>query len=171
MTDELVEWDDMWLDAATEEGARTIAKAVILDDQLGEKMPKSVLQLFNRGRKLGFTSVFITSSMKDTDKRLRNNMSYVNLCHLDITRDAKTILMAYSLPPAIIDIYRQITSTKGQWLMIDNTPAAMKNPALRVRCCYEPIVSAMKLLVKPPPKAKGRGKQEEEDEWESDLDD
>jgi hypothetical protein len=163
VTDDLADWEPCWAELQTEDGAREIPKVAIFDDQLGERANKALLSAFNRGRKFNLTSVFITSSMADTDGRLKNNFQFVCICHQEKPNMAEALLRTYKLPSTVMDLYYEITSHVGEWLMIDCTPAADANPSLKLRRCYTPIGEAFRLAApKPPPKARGRKKKEEE---------
>jgi hypothetical protein len=182
VSDELEDWEPCWAELQTETNAREIPKIVLFDDQLGERANKAVLGCFNRGRKFNLTSFFITSSMADTDGRLKNNFQFVCIFHQEKPNMAEALLRTYKLPSSVMDLYLDITSNVGEWLMIDCTPAADKNPALKLRRCYTPIGDSMKLAAPRAPPAlaqleppvlkraprKGKGKKaEERDEWDS----
>jgi hypothetical protein len=159
-TDSLEEWEQLFPEADREQ-----VKVVILDDQLGEKMDrhKAVLQVFNRGRKLNFASVFINSSFFDIDSKIRKNLSYIGLKHLDVQKDAKAILSYYGLPAAVFDLYEQITQNEEDWMLLDLTTAAKRNPLLAVRKNYLPI-ALMPVKVKRAPRERPEADDEEGDE-------
>ena len=153
-TDELDDFEPLLRELESElridRRLRSRQSVCIFDDLLGEKLPKSVFAAFNRGRKLGLSCFFLNSSLADTSKLIRNNINYVCMLHLDIERDAARILQAYSVPKAVIDLYLRITAVPGNWMMIDNTEAAKKNPSLRLRHNYTPIGNMPVALKKGP---------------------
>ena len=141
-TDCIDDWDVLWAELKAEVNAdrslRAVPKVVIFDDLLGSKVPNSVLDAANRGRKYGLTCCWITSSLADTDKRLRNNISYVMCMLQNSDRDAARIFQAFGLPRSMMDLYHDVV-LRGGFLLIDNTPTAFKNTNLRVRDCYKPV--------------------------------
>lgn len=84
------------------------------DDRIG--------QMFIRGRKLGYSSIYISQSFYGTPKIIRQNVGYVWLGHGMSRRDLRMVLSEFALglnSAQLEQYYTQLTATKMQFVLID----------------------------------------------------
>ena len=98
--------------------------------------------VYSRGRRKGWSCVFINQSFFGTDKYVRANTRYVILKRVNELAEVHSILRQYGLPKALSDIYETIMQTPGDFMLLDTQAP---DETLRVRRNYEPMVDAMKL--------------------------
>lgn len=87
---------------------------VIFDDMVLTKNNK-IGEMFIRGRKLGYSSIYITQSFFGTSKLIRQNVNYIALGRGMIKRDLRLVLSEFSINLTIDDIemvYNEITKTQ-----------------------------------------------------------
>jgi DNA helicase HerA-like ATPase len=94
---------------------------IIFDDMV--LTPNSKIgEMFIRGRKLGFSSIYISQSYFQTPKIIRQNINYIALGRGINKRDLRMILSEYSISLSIEqlqDIYFNITNKHMHFMMID----------------------------------------------------
>ena len=94
---------------------------VIFDDLVLTK-DNRIGEMFIRGRKLGYSSVYISQSFYGTPKIIRQNVGYVWLGHGMSKRDLRMILSEFALGLNLSELeqyYNQLTATKMQFMLID----------------------------------------------------
>lgn len=94
---------------------------IIYDDQVTSKDTR-ISEMFIRGRKLGYSSIYISQSYFGTPKLIRQNVNLVWLGRGINKRDLKLILSEYSISMTIdqlLSIYFDITKVPMQFMMID----------------------------------------------------
>lgn len=95
---------------------------IVFDDMVLTKNNK-IGEIFIRGRKLGYSSIYISQSYFRTDKLIRQNVNYVALGRGMNVRDLRLILSEFSVNMSINNlqsIYNEITKIPLQFLLIDN---------------------------------------------------
>ena len=95
---------------------------VVFDDMILTKNNK-IGEMFIRGRKLGYSSIYISQSFFGTPKLIRQNVNYVALGRGMIKRDLRLVLSEFSVNLSIDEleqIYNDITKEPMQFIMIDN---------------------------------------------------
>ena len=143
-SDTLKDWDELWADLQAEGDAdrpqRFVQKVLLIDDMLGAKIPTSVLQAFNLGRKYGLSCVFITSKASAVPTELRNNISYGMICAQQSLRDTKQLftLLGADLPQALSTYH---SMPEYGFVLIDRTPQSAGTP-MAIRLGYEPSSSS-----------------------------
>ena len=140
-TDQLAEWSALWAEA-DREAPDDLIKVVVFDDVLGLRLPQSVVDVYSRGRRKGWSCVFINQSFFGTDKLVRSNTRYVILKRVDQIAEVVAILRQYGLSRDLVDVYLAIMQTPGDFMLLDTQAP---DETLRVRRNYEPISQAMKL--------------------------
>lgn len=94
---------------------------VVFDDMVLTKNNK-IGEMFIRGRKLGYSSVYITQSFFGTPKLIRQNVNYVSLGRGMTKRDLRLVLSEFSIKLTIDDLeelYDEITKTPMQFILFD----------------------------------------------------
>jgi hypothetical protein len=94
---------------------------VVFDDMLLTRNDK-IGEMFIRGRKLGYSSIYITQSFFGSPKLIRQNVNYIALGRGMIKRDLRLVLSEFSINLTIDElenIYNEITKTPMQFLLID----------------------------------------------------
>jgi hypothetical protein len=94
---------------------------VIFDDMVLTP-DKKIGELFIRGRKLNYSSIFISQSFFATPKLIRQNVNYVALGKGITKRDLRLILSEYSISISVEDlssIYFDITKKHMHFMLID----------------------------------------------------
>ena len=94
---------------------------VVFDDMILTKN-NAIGELFIRGRKLGYSSIYITQSFFSTAKLIRQNVNYVALGRGMIKRDLRLVLSEFSVNLSIDEIesfYNEITKTPMQFMLVD----------------------------------------------------
>ena len=94
---------------------------VVFDDMILTKN-NAIGELFIRGRKLGYSSIYITQSFFSTPKIIRQNVNYVALGRGMIKRDLRLVLSEFSVNLSIDEIeefYNEITKTPMQFMLVD----------------------------------------------------
>ena len=119
-----------------------LVKLVCFDDVLGLKLPQAVIDVYSRGRRKGWSCVFINQSFFGTDKYVRANTRYVILKRVNEIAEVVSILRQYGLPRSLVSVYETIMQTPGDFMLLDTQAP---DETLRVRRNYVPIVDAMKL--------------------------
>jgi len=95
---------------------------VVFDDMVLTKNNK-IGEMFIRGRKLGYSSIYISQSFFATPKLIRQNVNYVALGRGMIKRDLRLVLSEFSINLTIDQlehIYNEITKTPMQFMLVDN---------------------------------------------------
>jgi hypothetical protein len=95
---------------------------IVFDDMVLTPNNK-IGEIFIRGRKLGYSSIYISQSYFRTDKLIRQNVNYVALGRGMNARDLRLILSEFSVNMSINDlqsIYNEITKIPLQFLLIDS---------------------------------------------------
>ena len=95
---------------------------VVFDDMVLTKNNK-IGEMFIRGRKLGYSSIYISQSFFGTPKLIRQNVNYVALGRGMIKRDLRLVLSEFSVNLSLDElenIYNEITKEPMQFIMIDN---------------------------------------------------
>lgn len=96
--------------------------AIIIFDDLVTNNIKAVNEQFIRGRKLNYSSVYITQSYFRTDKLIRLNVNFIAFGYGMIKRDIKLALSEYSMGISLdelVELYNKITSQKMNFMLID----------------------------------------------------
>jgi len=94
---------------------------VVFDDMILTKN-NAIGELFIRGRKLQFSSIYITQSFFSTPKIIRQNVNYVALGRGMIKRDLRLVLSEFSVNLSIDEIesfYNEITKESMQFILFD----------------------------------------------------
>jgi hypothetical protein len=94
---------------------------VIFDDMVLTP-DKKIGELFIRGRKLNYSSIFISQSFFATPKLIRQNVNYVALGKGITKRDLRLILSEYSISISVEDLsstYFDITKKHMHFMLID----------------------------------------------------
>lgn len=94
---------------------------IIYDDQVMTK-DNNITQTFIRGRKLGYSSIYISQSFFGTPKIVRQNVNYVALGRGINKRDLKMILSEYSIGLSndqLETYYFDLTKTKMHFMLLD----------------------------------------------------
>lgn len=95
---------------------------IIFDDMVLTKNNK-IGEMFIRGRKMGYSSIYISQSFYGTPKIVRQNVSYIWLGHGMARRDLRMILSEFALGLTIDqlqELYTQLTREKMNFMMIDS---------------------------------------------------
>lgn len=107
-------------------------KLIIFDDLINLKDQKQIEEFFLRGRKLGFSCIYIAQSYFKTPRFIRLNCTHIILKKIPSIRDIKTILKEYSLSMDADELYakyKQATKNPTDFLLID--PSAPDDKKLR----------------------------------------
>jgi hypothetical protein len=94
---------------------------LILDDLCLDKKPE-VGQMYIRGRKLSFSTIYITQSFYQVEKIIRQNCNIICLGYGLQSRDLRMILSEFALGitlDELIKIYNEATAIKMNFLMIN----------------------------------------------------
>lgn len=94
---------------------------VVFDDLVLDKKPQ-IGEMYIRGRKLGYSSVYISQSFYQTDKIIRQNCNIIWLGYGMQSRDLKMILSEFALSINLNDLvkmYNEITAQKMNFMMIN----------------------------------------------------
>lgn len=94
---------------------------IIYDDQVTTKDDR-ITQMYIRGRKLHFSSIYISQSYFGTPKIIRQNIGYLWLGKGINKRDLRLILSEYSLNMTVDELehyYFEITKENMQFMMLD----------------------------------------------------
>ena len=144
-------WPKLWaeLNAELKEDPSlrfTRPTCLVVDDMLGEKPSKAILDTWNRGRKLGLSCIYITSSASDIDKRIRNNAEYKLCFHQNSAADAKRFFQLLGIDQARgMRVYQKAMNRSqggAGFVMIDQSQEAHGTP-LELRNGYEPCSSGV----------------------------
>lgn len=102
---------------------------VVFDDMVLTKNNK-IGEMFIRGRKLGYSSVYITQSFFSSPKLIRQNVNYIALGRGMIKRDLRLVLSEFSINLSIDqleDLYNMITKIPMQFMLIDSQKRNIRN--------------------------------------------
>ena len=102
---------------------------VVFDDMVLTKNNK-IGEMFIRGRKLGYSSVYITQSFFGSPKLIRLNVNYIALGRGMIKRDLRLVLSEFSINLSIDqleDLYNTITKVPMQFMLIDSQKRNIRN--------------------------------------------
>lgn len=135
-TDDLQMFDQLWAEA---DQSPLVPKMALFDDLLtvSAKLPNSVLEVFNRGRKSGWSAMFISSSWFAIDPRVRNCIDIKVLKRVNDEDTVARILHGSGLTTRdAVRLYKFVVSDPDRAFIIDD---ANSNPAMRFRCNYTPI--------------------------------
>jgi len=94
---------------------------VIFDDLVLDKN-KAIGEMFIRGRKLGYSMIYISQSFYQTDKLIRQNVNYIWLGRGMQKRDLNMILSEFALgmnKNELEQIYNELTREPMNFMMID----------------------------------------------------
>lgn len=94
---------------------------VIFDDLVLDKN-KAIGEMFIRGRKLGYSMIYISQSFYQTDKLIRQNVNYIWLGRGMQKRDLNMILSEFALgmnKNELEQIYNELTRDPMNFMMID----------------------------------------------------
>uniref|UniRef100_A0A6C0H235 Uncharacterized protein n=1 Tax=viral metagenome TaxID=1070528 RepID=A0A6C0H235_9ZZZZ len=94
---------------------------VIFDDLVLDKN-KAIGEMFIRGRKLGYSMIYISQSFYQTDKLIRQNVNYIWLGRGMQKRDLNMILSEFALgmnKNELEQIYNELTKKPMNFMMID----------------------------------------------------
>lgn len=95
---------------------------LIIFDDMVLTPDKRIGEMFIRGRKLGYSSIYISQSFYGTPKIIRQNVNYVALGKGINKRDLRMILSEYSISLNVKELeefYFQITREHMHFMMID----------------------------------------------------
>jgi hypothetical protein len=95
---------------------------IIIYDDLVLDQDKSIGEMYIRGRKLGYSSIFISQSFFGVNKLIRQNSNYVWLGRGISKRDLRMILSEYALnmtKKELEDLYSKATNKPMHFLMLD----------------------------------------------------
>ncbi len=95
---------------------------IIFDDMVLDKGRPQIGQMFIRGRKLGYSSIFITQSFFGTPKIIRQNVNYVWIGRGMLRRDLRLILSEYALGISVDELeslYSELTREPMNFMLID----------------------------------------------------
>lgn len=95
---------------------------LIIYDDMVLTQDASIGEMFIRGRKLGFSSIFISQSYFMTSKLIRQNVNYIGLGRGINRRDLRLILKEYSISLSndkLEELYFDITKTHMHFMLID----------------------------------------------------
>ena len=132
---ELEEWGPLW-EEINKRGKQPYATLVILDDFLSESsvLPKPMLELFVRGRKLNISAAVLSSSNSDIDARARKNIDLRALLRFNNNDDVSRILHQAGLnAKEALPTYLDVVSQPGHAFLIDNSSRAIANRELQYR--------------------------------------
>lgn len=94
---------------------------VIFDDLVLDKKPE-IGQMYIRGRKLGYSSIYISQSFYHTESIIRKNCNLVWLGRGMMARDLRLILSEFSLglsKDELTTLYNELTATKMNFMLLD----------------------------------------------------
>lgn len=94
---------------------------IIFDDLILTKNPK-IGEMFIRGRKLGYSLIYISQNFYSTDKIIRNNVNYVWLGRGMQSRDLNMILSEFALginKKELEQLYNELTRQPMNFMMFD----------------------------------------------------
>ncbi len=94
---------------------------IVYDDMVLTK-DNRIGEMFIRGRKLGYSSIYITQSFYGTPKMIRQNVSYIWLGHGLAQRDLRMILKEFAMGidrSELERLYSELTRVKMSFMMID----------------------------------------------------
>lgn len=100
------------------------SRLIIFDDLclLSNKQQQPIINFFIRGRKLGYTSIYLTQSYYSTPKIIRGQCNYIILKKIQALGDLGYILREYKLGVSkqdLLDLYENATHGEKDFLMID----------------------------------------------------
>lgn len=96
---------------------------IIFDDMVLTKNNK-IGEMFIRGRKLGYSCIYISQSFFGTPKIIRQNVNYVWLGKGMSKRDLRLVLSEFAIGMSVDEleqIYNDVTRTPMHFMMIDTT--------------------------------------------------
>ena len=133
-TDNLDDLEELQARASQHSGQ----KLCLFDDLLtdSKRLPDSCLEIFQRGRKSGWSAMFISSSWTEIDIRVRNCIDLVVLKRLNSDDQVRAILRQFSLGPDAVSLYHEVVQDPADSFLIDK---ATTDPRLRYRKNYTPI--------------------------------
>lgn len=94
---------------------------IIYDDQVTTK-DNRISEMYIRGRKLHYSSIYISQSYFGTPKLIRQNINYLWLGRGINKRDLRLMLSEYSINMSVDElenIYQNITSESMQFMLLD----------------------------------------------------
>jgi len=94
---------------------------IVFDDMVLTRNPK-IGEIFIRGRKLGYSSVFISQSYFGSPMIVRQNVNYVALGRGINKRDLRLILSEFSINMTVDELqhyYNEITKEPMQFMLLD----------------------------------------------------
>ena len=95
---------------------------LIIYDDLVLSKNNAISEMFIRGRKLGYSSIYISQSYFGTPKLIRQNVNYVSLGRGITKRDLRLILSDFPIPLTIDELtryYNDITRIPMNFLFLD----------------------------------------------------
>jgi len=95
---------------------------LIIYDDLVLSKNNAISEMFIRGRKLGFSSIYISQSYFATPKLIRQNVNYVSLGRGITKRDLRLILSDFPIPLSIDQLeryYNDITRNAMSFILLD----------------------------------------------------
>ena len=104
------------------EKMETAQNGLIIFDDMVLTNNNKIGEMFIRGRKLGYSSVYITQSFFGTPKIIRQNVNYIFLGRGMTKRDLRLVLSEFAMGMSVNDLehyYSSTTNEKMNFLMID----------------------------------------------------
>lgn len=117
-------------------------RLLLLDDWIGTKYPEQLITLANTGRHRNWSVWIINQSFPDVHKDVRGSMMYLILKRMPNDDNVARLLHTLSLPRAAVDLYREITADRINFLMID----CIGDESMRFRRNFEPIANLRQRL-------------------------
>ena len=154
----LEEFDSLWEEI--EKKARPdVMSLVVFDDLLGEsdRVPESVVQLFARGRKIGLSACFISSSKSELDSRVRGNIDVEVLKRFNSDDSVMRILRGAGVGKEALSVYKRIVANPDDAFVIDHSCLERNRPDLKFRHNWAPVQLGLSYaeppepVVEPPP--------------------
>lgn len=148
-------FDELWPEI--ERTARPdVMSLIVFDDLLGEsdRVPDSVVQLFARGRKIGLSACFLSSSKSELDGRVRGNIDIEVLKRMTDDPSVTRILRSAGVGKEALAVYKRIIANPDDAFVIDHSCLERNRPDLRFRHNYAPVELGLAYAEPPEPEEK-----------------